>query len=101
MSGYYEKRTRIKADAESIDNITKFAWDTDDYETVEIWHEYTSAELEEQKQIEINELKQKLASTDYIVIKIAEGVATAEEYAETLEQRKLWRTQINELENTL
>ena len=100
-NGYCEKRTRIKVDAEPIDNISKFAWADEDYETVEIWHEYTAEELEEQKQIEISALKQKLVDTDYIVIKIAEGVATADEYADTLEQRKLWRTQINELENTL
>lgn len=46
----------------------------------------------------INELKQKLAETDYIACKIAEGSATVEEYAEQIKQRQLWREQINELE---
>ena len=51
----------------------------------------------EYKSICINELKQKLADTDYIACKIAEGVATAEEYAEELKQRQIWREEINRL----
>lgn len=46
----------------------------------------------------IAELKQKLANTDYIIIKITEGVATWEEYPEIKEQRQVWRDEINELE---
>ena len=46
----------------------------------------------------IAELKAKLSETDYIVIKIAEGEATQEEYAEVLTSRKAWRAEINELE---
>jgi len=46
----------------------------------------------------IAELKQMLADTDYIVIKIAEGVATWEEYPNIKEQRQAWRDEINELE---
>lgn len=45
----------------------------------------------------ICELKQKLADTDYIACKIAEGAATAEEYAEELKQRQEWREEINRL----
>ncbi len=37
----------------------------------------------------------KLISTDYIAAKIAEGVATREEYAEKLADRQQWRTDIN------
>lgn len=47
MNGYYKKEIRIKKDAVPIDDVTKFAWDDDDYEEVEIWHEYTNDELEE------------------------------------------------------
>ena len=47
---------------------------------------------------EISELKAKLAVTDYIAAKIAEGAATKEEYAEKLAERAEWRTKINELE---
>lgn len=46
----------------------------------------------------IAELKQNLADTDYIVIKIAEGVATWEDYPKIKEQRQAWRDEINELE---
>lgn len=46
----------------------------------------------------IDELKRKLAETDYIACKIAEGSATVEEYAEQIKQRQLWREQINKLE---
>lgn len=53
---------------------------------------------EELKQRRISELKAKLAETDYVVIKIAEGEATAEEYAEVLVNRRAWREEINELE---
>ena len=53
---------------------------------------------EELKQIEISELKQKLSNSDYAIIKIAEGSANKEDYAELIEQRKQWRLRINELE---
>lgn len=57
-------------------------------------------------QAQIAELKQKLADTDYTVIKVYESMVTgealpdedAERYAEIIEQRKAWRVQINELE---
>ena len=52
---------------------------------------------DEHKQIQIAELKQKLADSDYIACKIAEGVATVEEYAEELKQRQAWREEINRL----
>lgn len=44
-NGYYMTVVRIKEDAAPIDNITKFAWADEDYETVEEWHEYTEEEL--------------------------------------------------------
>lgn len=47
---------------------------------------------------EIAQLKQKLAETDYIAAKLAEGAATTEEYADELAQRAAWRARINELE---
>ena len=47
---------------------------------------------------EINELKAKLAETDYQAIKFAEGWITADEYAPTKTLRNSWRTRINELE---
>ena len=52
----------------------------------------------EYRVIKIEELKQKLADTDYCIIKIAEGSATKEEYSDVIEQRKAWREEINALE---
>lgn len=51
-----------------------------------------------EREDEIAFLKSELARTDYCIIKIAEGVATAEEYAEVISQRATWRARINELE---
>ncbi len=45
-------------------------------------------------------LKSYLTMTDYVVIKIAEGEATKEEYADVLAKRKEYRKMINELEET-
>lgn len=47
---------------------------------------------------QIAALKAKLAATDYAIIKIAEGAATAEEYADTIALRHEWRDRINALE---
>lgn len=49
------------------------------------------------KELHIADLKQALSDTDYAVIKIAEGAATKEEYADIIAQRQIWRAQINEL----
>ena len=48
--------------------------------------------------VEIAQLKKLLADTDYIAAKLAEGVATPEEYAFRLAERQAWRARINELE---
>ena len=47
--------------------------------------------------IRLMELRDLLKNTDYIACKIAEGSATKDEYAETIEQRQMWRKEINEL----
>ena len=52
-------------------------------------------------QREIAELKTKLAQTDYIAAKIAEGSATVEEYSEEIRKRREWRARINELEESI
>lgn len=50
-----------------------------------------------QKQREIILMAQAyLASTDYIAAKIAEGVATKEEYVNHLAERQQWRKDIND-----
>ncbi len=53
---------------------------------------------EESNAERIAELKKKLADTDYIAAKIAEGSATKEEYECIIQERKAWRSEINELE---
>lgn len=50
---------------------------------------------------EIAELKKMLTGTDYAIIKIAEGVASPEEYADVIAQRAQWRERINELEKII
>lgn len=55
----------------------------------------TEEDIRNQK---INDLKNKLTASDYAIIKIAEGAATREEYADLITQRQEWRAQINELE---
>lgn len=62
-------------------------------------HEETAEEQQaRENRLKIAEYKHNLAVTDYIAIKIAEGVATKEEYSEQIAQRAIWRTKINELE---
>ena len=46
-------------------------------------------------------MKAKLAATDYMAAKIAEGAATREEYTEALAEREDWRHRINELEGVI
>lgn len=67
------------------------AWE---YEEIPPLPESTPEEL---KQQEILDLKAKLAASDYAVIKIAEGAATKEEYADLIVQRQSWRARLNEL----
>ena len=52
-------------------------------------------------QREMEKLKVKLAQTDYIAAKIAEGSATFEEYSEEIRKRREWRARINELEESI
>lgn len=52
---------------------------------------------EEKAELEKAQLKRYLSDTDYVVFKIAEGVASSEEYADVLEKRKQARARLNEL----
>ena len=47
---------------------------------------------------EIDSCKHRLAETDYVIIKIAEGVSTRDDYEDILNERARLRQQINELE---
>lgn len=71
----------------------KEAWD--EYEEILRYIAYTDRELRQRR---ISELKRLLNESDYMVIKIAEGAATPDEYAEQIKQRAVWRAEINTLE---
>ena len=59
----------------------------------------TDAEKTSEEAIEkIRVLKMQLADTDYIASKIAEGSATAKDYADKITERQEWRAEINRLE---
>lgn len=49
----------------------------------------------------IYELKDKLAATDYIAIKFAEGIISEIEYMATKNQRQAWRAEINSNETKI
>ncbi len=67
----------------------------DEYEDIQRYIAYTPEQLAYNR---IAALKEQLRSTDYAVIKIAEGAATHEEYAELIAHRVAWREEINVLE---
>lgn len=43
--GYVTEQTVVRDDAAPIDNVTKFAWTDDDYETRRVYVPYTADEL--------------------------------------------------------
>lgn len=96
--GHLTEEIIIKDNAIPIDNETKYAWDEDDYETIQRYYVPSEDAYYER---EIYQLKANLAATDYVVIKIAEGSATTEEYAQVISDREFWRTEINELQSKL
>ena len=49
-------------------------------------------------QAEIEACKQRLAETDYVAMKIAEGAATREEYSDIIAERAALRESINDFE---
>lgn len=93
----YVKRI-IRPDAVPVDNVNKFAYADEDYEEVQIYERIPDEVLNQKR---IDELKRKLSDTDYVVLKIMEGVSTLEEYAEVIAQRREWRKEINDLEGGL
>lgn len=67
----------------------------DEYEKVYRFIPYTAKEIARRR---IEELKQKLADTDYHILKIVEGATTLTECAEMIRNRARWRKEINEIE---
>lgn len=108
--GYWRRGKRAKEGAyDTIDNLTKFSLYEEDYEDFEEWVAYTEQEYAEGR---INELKQKLAGTDYISAKVMDALiccesavellavlaSFADEYRDKIEERQAWRDEINEME---
>ena len=93
-----EPLSNILVDTTGYVEITKEEWDA----IQPTPHVPSEQELARQaKQREIAEKKQYLQATDYAIIKIAEGAATVEEYAEVITLRQAARARINELEAEL
>lgn len=82
---------------EKVGFKVKFSGNGWEYEEIPPLPEIPEPTPEELKQNEIWELKSKLEASDYAVIKIAEGAATKEEYADLIAQRQSWRARLNEL----
>ncbi len=93
--GYIAEGDRLKPEAIPPDDVTKFAYEDGDYEPYREFRYYTE---EERRSRRIADLKAKLAETDYIAVKLMEGSATREEYADLITRRQAWRDEINELE---
>ena len=70
----------------------------DEFETIERFVKYTERQLAENH---IEELKQNLRDTDYIILKVVEGAASLSEISGTISKRSKWRKEINELEDKL
>lgn len=95
----YEKQAYIDFIAWCNNNNCHFEDKGDCLESIENQpYTPTPKELAEQQ---ISQLKQYLDSTDYVVIKIYEGVATQRQYSDVLEKRKKAREEINQLEQSL
>lgn len=90
----------VKADSEHF-KVIRGTKEEGLYWSVEAIPEKTQDEkdLEAAKQEE-QELQSFLGSTDYVAAKLAEGVATKEEYADVLQQRAEARDRINALRAT-
>lgn len=86
----------VLGQARLINKNQNFNFTISDFEQNVI--ELTACQKAEQ---EVNKLMQYLLDTDYIAIKIAEGVSTKEDYAEVLGVRQEARARINELKKEI
>ena len=82
--------------------ISAYCWDGERLTLDEDRLSQLEAEAaEDANEEQIARLKAYLAATDYVVIKIAEGVASSEVYADIITQRRDWREEINKLEGAV
>jgi hypothetical protein len=61
--------------------------------------EKAAEKAEAERAATVADLKKKLADTDYISSKIAEGSASKADYADAIAQRQAWRKRVGELES--
>lgn len=83
-----------------FDGIPLYRWDGEQVvrrTDAEIEADQAVIVAEQQKQARLADLHRLLESTDYAVIKIAEGAAERSEYADVIAQRQAWRAEINQL----
>lgn len=74
----------------------------DEVEPIKVYVPYTETELQRRAAVaRIAELKQLLRESDYKAIKYAEGLLDEREYIPIRAERKAWRKEINELEESL
>lgn len=74
------------------------AWDIKEGEFVTMQTvDFLKARAEAKAQI--RELKEDLASTDYMSLKYSEGALSSEDWAPIRDQRSAWRAEINRLES--
>ena len=73
IDGYFVSGTYASPEAyDSIDNITKFALNADDYENVIYYHKYSEQEKEEQKKVKDQEDEQ--SSIDIAICELYENL---------------------------
>lgn len=90
----------VKADSDHY-RVIRGSQEEGLYWSVEKIPEKTQDELDlEEAKHQEQQLLQKLRDTDYVAAKLAEGVATKEEYEAVLSNRAEWREQINGLRAT-
>lgn len=98
---FNELRTVIQAVSEGNEEYRVDRGDNMEWIMVKIPEKTAEEKALEAAQEEYDTLKRYLTETDYVVVKIAEGAATKEEYADILEEREKARERIRELEVTI
>lgn len=98
------KKAELKEKQEEYSQVAEWCNEMGAYAIQEIDDEYCVVKIpeptkEEIAQARISELKRLLSETDYVAVKIAEGAATKEEYADVIAQRQALRYEINKLQS--
>lgn len=101
---YDESGERVETDMQAPHDAPHDA-EIPDIEEFQRYVALTDEEIEGRKREKVqDEIARRVAdlrNTDYVAIKIAEGAATREDYADVIAQRQQWRDEINRLEDDL